>query len=191
MGKVLRYIVAILCLLSGILVIGGISISDMFQLYDIFYVVLFVICLEVCLLMSLYIGSKGTEKEHCEGIIGKAYSLRNIWLKTTIIWMLVAYWMISSSMLSTLIVIYISSENNKGVDTNRIIFYSIASLFVSVMYYVLSPMAVSRGYRRAFREINKAILKSECQSVGKEIALADAIVMGEEYIERYSFDIKS
>lgn len=190
MKKIARLVCAIVCVSIGIVVIGAVVVSKKFQLFDVFYLLLFVVCLDVCLLMSLFIGTREKEKESIAGVVGQAFYLKSIWLVSTIVWMLVGFWMISSSLLSTLIVIYISSDISNGVDTNRIIFYSIASLFVSVMYYALAPMAMSRGYRKAYQEINTAILKYECiEKDGK--ALAEAIIKGEECIEKYSFEVKA
>ncbi len=191
MGKVIRHIEAVGCLAAGIYMIWFLGVSGKLQVYDMFYIFLFVVCLEVCLLMSIYIGTKEIDKEKDKGIIGRGYSLKNVWLRSAIIWMLVAYWMISSSLLSTMIVIYISSDKDNNIDTNRIIFYSIASLFVSVMYYSLNPMSISRGYRKAFHDINRAILMTENQNDEREKLLTDSIVRGEEYIEKYSYEIKS
>lgn len=185
-----RFFCAFLCVSIGIVVIWASAISKKFQLFDVFYLMLFIVCLDVCLLMSLFIGNKEKEKESIDGVIGQSFYLKSIWLVSTIVWMLVGFWMISSSLLSTLIVIYISSDVSNGVDTNRIIFYSIASLFVSVMNYALAPMAMSKGYRKAYQEINTAILKYECIEKDKKV-LAEAIIKGEEYIEKYSFEIKA
>lgn len=117
-----------------------------------------------------------------------AYIRKSVWLKSNIVWMVVNFWMIASAFLSTLVVIYISVNN---IDARKIVFYSIMSLFVSIMQYVLTPMAMARGYRKAYQSIDKAIFayeKGGCQDIA---ILEEALNLGEDYIEKYSYEIKS
>lgn len=189
-SSMLTGLIAFLCIAAGLVTIIAAIYSDLFKLYDIFYILLFVVCLEVCLLMSLYIGFTERNRRKGDALLETAYCLKAVWLKSTIIWTLVNYWMVSSSLLATVIVIYISSESDNMIDTSRIIFYSIASLFLSVMNYALTPMAMARGYRKAFLEINKAILEYRSQSSKSEQMLADKISEGEEIIDMYTFEMK-
>lgn len=86
-----------------------------------------------------------------------------------------------------MIIIYtVANEINK----DRIIFYSIMSLFTSIMSYVLNPIAMAKGYRLAFQEIDRAILIYENAECKYDAILVAALIKGEEYISKYSYEMK-
>lgn len=158
-----------------------------FELHDILYLLLFIGCIEFCLLVpsSTDIDSELIIK--INGIHKIAYIRKNAWLKSNLIWMTIHYWIIAASFLATLIVIYITVDN---LNKNSIVFYSVVSLFSSIMSYILSPMTIAKGYRLAYQEIDKAIFQYENSKDKNTEILSFALMKGEEYIKKYCYEMK-
>lgn len=188
MKKSSRVFFCLLCALIGVSVevIVGKLANLGFQ--DVLYMTLTVVCIETCVIIAMITGIEDLKIKEVSGIYKVAYIRKSVWLKSNIVWMVVNFWMISSAFLSTLIVIYISVNN---IDARKIVFYSIMSLFTSIMQYVLTPMAMARGYRKAYQIIDKAILSYEKNGCKDIEILEDALNLGEGYIEKYSYKIKS
>lgn len=79
---------------------------------------------------------------------------RNAYLRSSIIWMSMYYWLYLVSILSTIIVIYLSSLR---MLYGKIFFYSVVSLFFIFAELVLQPKKISYGYRKAFMIIDKEL----------------------------------
>ena len=84
---------------------------------------------------------------------------RNIWLKSSIIWLSLYYWVVLNSILTTLFVIYISCYEDMTKDEMRvrIFFYSSVSLFLAICPYIVNMMDVSKAYRKAYCLLDDAI----------------------------------
>ena len=103
---------------------------------------------------------------------------RNIWIRTSAIWLCFYYWLVLNSILTTLIVLYISCYENMNLEDMkiRVFAYSAISLFSSVCPYIVNILDVSRAYRRAFRLIDDAIFSNG--------NMANALRKGEKIIEK-------
>lgn len=187
MKKISRVFICMICVFIGMASEIVLYYVGKLKFQDMLYVTLSVVCIEICILITLITGIEDIVIKSLDGIHKVAYIRKSVWLKSSIIWMVINFWMISSSFLSTIIVIYISVQN---VDATRIVFYSVMSLFVSIMGYVLNPLAMARGYRKAYQEIDRAIFEYEKKNENVEI-LEKALVCGEEYIEKYSYEMKN
>lgn len=186
MGKITRIVLCIIFFALGLGIIIG-SGFFFLAIVDLLYLTLFIVCPEACILISIITGIEDTVIPEIEGTHKVAYIRKSVWLKSNIIWLVVGFWIISSSFLATLIVIYLTSnEENK----NRIIFHSIMSLFTSIMSYVLNPIPMAKGYRLAYQEIDKAIFEFQEKGSKNGEILVSSLAKGEEYISQYSYDIK-
>lgn len=105
-----------------------------------------------------------------------AVRLRNSWLSSSIILVIIYYSCILISILSTLIVLHLGCfENTKEfLIKARLILYSISSLFTTICPYVVNFQKLSKKYREAFMSIEEALLVSTSYS--------DAIKKGEDLI---------
>lgn len=186
--KLKRILLYLLFLIFGVGIIIVSSVVFSFELQDILYLAIFISCIEVCMLNLIIIGIEDTIINKIDGIYQTAYIRKSVWLKSNIIWTVVDYWILASSFLATLIVIYIAGNDT---NKNKIIFYSVMSLFTSIMSYVLNPMAMAKGYRAAYQEIDKAIFKYQHSKKKNEKILLRALIKGEEYINKYSYEMKN
>ena len=84
-----------------------------------------------------------------------AIKLRNAWLVSSIICLTVHYFCILYSILSTLIVLYLSCFEDATQSTikARLILYSALSLFTNVLPYILNLKKLSTKYRQAYISI--------------------------------------
>lgn len=187
MKKYIRVLICLICVIVGISIEFVLFYIGKLKFQDMLYVTLCVVCIEACVLIALITGIEDIVIKELGGIHKVAYIRKSVWLKSNIIWMVINFWMVASSFLSTIIVIYISIDN---LDATRIVFYSVMSLFVSIMGYVLNPLAMARGYRKAYQEIDKAIFEFEKDKNNTDI-LEKALVSGEEFIEKYSYEMKN
>lgn len=83
---------------------------------------------------------------------------RTVWIKSSITWLAIHYFIVLATFLSTSIVIYVSViEEEKG----KVLFYSIVSFFSSIITYIVNPYKASSAYRKAYMIIDCALLKDE------------------------------
>ncbi len=127
--------------------------------------ILFVIGIVILMLAVigiLLICGKQDEKRQVE-MVRLAIIRRNIWLKTSIIWMCLYYWLVLNSILTTLIVLYVSCYEDMNLRDMkvRVFAYSAISLFSSICPYIVNMLNVSLAYRSAYRLIDDAILSNE------------------------------
>lgn len=80
---------------------------------------------------------------------------RNAFLRSSIVWLAIYYWLHLGSILATITVIYLSVYNS--ANTKRIFVYSVISLFFIFAELVLQPKTVSLGYRKAYILIDTAL----------------------------------
>jgi len=102
--------------------------------------------------------------------------LRNTWLGSSIAFLIVHYWCILISILSTLVVLYLGCFEDTtliGIKA-RLILYSVLSLFATICPYVVNFLKISKKYREAFIKIEAQLLISN--------DLGRAIVEGENII---------
>ena len=148
---------------------SNLSISEWLFLAGIFVLVLF------CGGTVLCCGRMRIETE--DWLKKLAVSKRNIWIRSSVIWMSLYYWLVLNSILTTLIVLYISCYEDMG-DTGmriRVFAYSAISLFSSICPYIVNMLDVSKAYRAAFRVVDNIILSDG--------DLREAIRKGEEIID--------
>ena len=123
--------------------------------------------------------------------------LRISWLRSQLVFQIVDYYLVALSFISMVIIIYTSNEPN--ANGMRIIFYAILSFVFSVINIIFKPQKIASGYRKAFKELNNAIMEYEYtnryiediknQTYGK---LVDAVLKGEMIIAQYNdldFDV--
>lgn len=188
MSKTKRRKVVLIFLILGIVLIILSSKILGLVIQDVIYFNMTIICIELCIIIPIVISIDDEKIYKINGIYKTSYIKSDCWLKCNIIWLIVNFWIIGSSFLANLIIIYtVVNEINK----NRIVFYSIMSLFTSIMSYVLNPIAMAKGYRLAFQEIDKAILIYENGKCENDDILVVALIKGEEYISKYSYEMKS
>lgn len=93
-----------------------------------------------------------------DAILKDAYYRRKIWLRSSITWLAIHYFIVLSTFLSTSIVIYVGMvDEGKG----KILFYSIVSFFSSIITYIVNPHKTSFAYREAYMLIDFALLNNE------------------------------
>lgn len=154
---------------------------------DVIYLLLAVVCVKVCVLFSTGTNFSNLKAEAKGNEYFEANRLKNIWLGSTNLWLVIHYWFVSSSYMATLFVIYIVSSDKE--DTNRILFYSIMSLITSIMDYVISPMTISRGYRNAYETLKIALIEYD-YNIDKFSSIKEAITLGENSITTHTYDKK-
>ena len=106
-----------------------------------------------------------------------AITKRNVWIKSSIIFSALYYWTVLSSIMTTLIVLYISCYENMDDAgmRERVFLYSAISLMLSIIPYVVNLLGLSKAYRKAFLIMEKAITSNE--------KIEEAIKNGEEIID--------
>ncbi|HKM33176.1 MAG TPA: hypothetical protein VJY54_00315 [Lachnospiraceae bacterium] len=91
----------------------------------------------------------------------------NIYIKSAITWDFVYHWITLSSMIATIVVIYLLTFFTSGdagstaVDTGRVFLYSSVSLFLTLAVYVLEPKKKAVAYRTAFQVLVNALDKHQ------------------------------
>lgn len=130
-----------------------------------------VVILVVCILLS------GRGKMANEDEITKlGRKLRNRWLGSSLACLIVYYWCVLISLLSTMIVLYLGCFEDTGLTAikGRMILYSAFSLFTTVCPYVINFIKLSKKFRSAFCIVEEQLLTQG--NVGS------AIIAGEEII---------
>ena len=125
----------------------------------------------IVLLVYIAIVSRRNEKFYSDKATKLAVRQRNGYICSSAVFAFIHYWCILTSILSTLIVLYIGcfEDTNEQNIKVRMILYSALSLFTTICPYVVNLLKISRKYRKAFCIIETAILKDgDCGS-----ALAD------------------
>lgn len=136
-----------------------------------------IIAVVICLCILLFCGKYPTDNIEDKSKI-MAIKKRNIWIRTSVIWLALYYWLVLNSVLTTLIVLYISCYRDMTLESMqiRVFMYSALSLFSAICPYIVNMLDVSKAYRSAFRGLDNAInLKGD---------LAKAICEGEEMIAK-------
>lgn len=146
-------------------------VSDLFFIAGI--ILLFTLCSLVLVICERY------PMQEDDTIKNSAIKRRNIWLRSSIIWLCVYYWLILNSILTTVVVLYISCYENMELPEMqvRIFFYSVISLFSSICPYIVNLQEVSKAYRRAYRILDEALVLNK--------DFTNAIIDGEKIIETF------
>lgn len=82
--------------------------------------------------------------------------VKNKHIKTSIFYLALYYWLTLFSLISTIIVVYLSTEG-ATVDVKRIFFYSVVSLFCTIVNFVVNLRDTSMMYRECFIKLERAI----------------------------------
>ncbi len=85
--------------------------------------------------------------------------VKNKYMHSSIIFLGIFYWLTLLSLLSTIIVIYLSSFDHSN-NTNRIFLYSVISLLCTVINFVINLRDISLAYRQCANIIQEAVLKA-------------------------------
>ena len=115
-------------------------------------------------------------EKNCDEKRRYAIKKRNALIGISIVWISIYYWMILNSILTTLIVLYLSCYENMGneVIRDRVFLYSAVSLFSSVCPYVVNMQEKADEYREAYRKIERALVTDG--DVGEAIADGEDII---------------
>ena len=131
------------------------------KVYDGIFIFAIIFFFTVTLWVNFAGGKNFTQKKNNDiddAILKDAYYRRKIWIRSSITWLAVHYFIVLSTFLSTSIVIYVSmSDEGKG----KILFYSIVSFFSSIITYIVNPYKTSLAYRKAYMLIDFALLNNE------------------------------
>lgn len=86
---------------------------------------------------------------------------RNGYVCGAVVFAFIHYWYILTSILSTLIVLYIGVFEETGTTDikARIVLYSVLSLFTTICPFVVNLLKISKKKREAFRIIEGELLK--------------------------------
>lgn len=87
----------------------------------------------------------------------KISNAKELWKISSIIWASIYYFLSGLSILSSIVIIYISSS--KVGKEEDVIFYSVLAIFFSIIVFILHPMEIAIGYRSAFKKMNICMLK--------------------------------
>lgn len=100
----------------------------------------------------------GTKKTYDEGIpSAHAFYIKkkNAFLRSSIIWLSVYYWLYLCSVLGTVLIVYIDRFHEE--DDNHIFVYSVLSLFFLMSELIINPRKVANGYRKAYMKMDLAL----------------------------------
>lgn len=99
----------------------------------------------------------GCEKaDKADETLNKYIKVKNKHIKVSILWLCAYYWLTAISILSTIIVIYITTFP-EDQETYKVFVYSVFSLFCTVINFVLNPREISAAYRKCFILLNRAV----------------------------------
>lgn len=85
--------------------------------------------------------------------------IKNKYMHYSIIFLGAFYWLTLFSLLSTIIVIYLSSLA-PGDNTGRVFLYSVISLLCTIINFVMNLRDISTAYRESTIILEKAVLKA-------------------------------
>lgn len=125
------------------------------ELYDILSIALFAIVL-------LFAAISHVQSDNMIGDVGDAalnhYAKLKVKYMRSSIWFLAGfYWLTLFSLLSTIIVIYLTSLAPQ-IDKNKVFFYSVIALLCTVVNFVMNLRDISVTYRECSVRIEKAFL---------------------------------
>ena len=130
------------------------------KVYDGIFIFVIIFFFAVTLWVNFTSGKNFTKNNNDidDAILKDAYYRRKIWIRSSITWLAVHYFIVLSTFLSTSIVIYVSMvDERKG----KILFYSIVSFFSSIITYIVNPYKTSLAYREAYILIDFALLNND------------------------------
>ena len=130
------------------------------KVYDGIFIFAIIFFFAVTLWVNFTSGKNFTKNNNDidDAILKDAYYRRKIWIRSSITWLAVHYFIVLSTFLSTSIVIYVSMvDERKG----KILFYSIVSFFSSIITYIVNPYKTSLAYRESYMLIDFALLNNE------------------------------
>ncbi len=119
--------------------------------------------ISIALWAYIFITSKRSMRYFGEGVSKLAVKQRNCFLRSSLTFQFIHYWCILTSILSTLIVLYIGcfeDTNEKSIKA-RMILYSALSLFTTIAPYAVQLLKISKKYREAYCVIQEALLDGD------------------------------
>ena len=128
------------------------------------------------LILLLFLGGRLKPSSNATEQAKFCVKKRNMFLKSSIVWYVTYYSMTLSSLLSTIIVIYLCDFSSP--DMERTFFYSVISLFATIINFVLSPKEKAVVNRQCFNLLDRAI----AQNCDDEKSLMDAVFKCEDMI---------
>ena len=160
--------------------------------FDKIFALSILVCAAICfcfLACSLVIDEGYEYIEGEEVIFYEAHKKKTIWLNSCITWLIIYYWVIGSSYLSTVIAIYITTyEIELEAQIPRIVLYSILSLVLSILNMLIVPFNHAKGYRKAYEIIDEGLIESISQ---KDVALLkEARIKSEKIIGDFTYKHK-
>lgn len=180
-----QFVFSFVSIAVGIAIFVIIVCLRIFQVCDILYFLLHIVCVVTCFVVSFVTNVLEVNTKSNVIIYKKAMIRKGVWLKSYIVWLVIHYWLITASLLGTINVIYVTIDS---VDQIRIVLYSILSLFITSASYAISPVTMAEGYRIAYCKLDSAILCYEKANDNNGIdKLIEAMELGEEIITSYSF----
>lgn len=135
------------------------NVLDKIEIYD----WIFIFAIIIFFIVTIWVNCISGKDFHKDDInieddtLKDAYYRRQIWIRASITWLAVHYFIVLSTFLSTSIVIYVSTVNE---GKEKIIFYSIVSFFSSIATYIINPYKTSLAYRKAYMLIDFALLNN-------------------------------
>ena len=129
------------------------------------------------LFLTVFISGRKHLVSNNDDLVEIAMKLRNTWLGSSIAFLIVHYWCVLISILSTLVVLYLGCfEDTTLVEIKaRLILYSALSLFATICPYVVNFMKLSKKYRLAFCKIEEQLLNKN--DIGKAIIEGEKIIL--------------
>lgn len=106
-------------------------------------------------------------------ILKDACYRRKKWIRSSIVWLAIYYFIVLSSFLSTSIVIYISTIDE---GKEKLLLYSIVSFFSSIITYIVNPHKASLAYREAYMLLDSALLKNKDEDIQKSIKDGERLI---------------
>lgn len=121
-----------------------------------------------------------------DDLIRDAYIKRDSWQALHFTWKTVYYLLTGLSILLSVLVLYIACYNSESTD--KIILYSILSIILTTVSFILRPKELAYGFRQAFEALNyKLSLFSSGKCFWEEVLVS--IRRGEHIITETEFGI--
>lgn len=119
--------------------------------------------ISIVLLIYILLVSTRPKRFFGEGASDLAVKQRNCFLRSSLIFRFILYWCILTSLLSTLIVLYIGcfEDTNATRIKARMILYSALSLFTTIAPYVVNLLKLSNRFREAYCVIHEELLEGD------------------------------
>lgn len=127
----------------------------------------------------------GTKKSYDKDILC-AHSFyvkkKNAFLRSSIIWLSIYYWLYLCSVLGTVLIVYIDRFHEE--DNIHIFVYSVLSLFFLMSELIINPQKVANGYRKAYMKMDYALNTKRNRADDISVDLAKELNKCEKIIKK-------